>query len=116
MANFTTGIDDIFGSLGKYPAVEGPDDPKPNNKASSEIWKVAYSAKSKFEEKLETEKHQLFGVMMGQMCDSSKDLIRETDIGRKAFSEKCSLQLLKGALQTHMPIATIERSITDTYV
>ena len=36
------------------------------------------------------------------MTDSSKDLIRETAIGRSAFELKDPLLLLKGALQTHM--------------
>ena len=36
------------------------------------------------------------------MSELSKDLIKETEIGREAFDNKDPLMLLKGAIQTHM--------------
>ena len=40
--------------------------------------------------------------MIGQMSEPSKYLIKETEIGRKAFDNKDPLMLLKGAIQTHI--------------
>ena len=105
MSIFTSGISNIFGengSTGLYPVREELEDPEEDNRVEFEKWKVAFSANSHFLEKLEAEKTQLFGIMLGQMSDSSKDLIRETTIGRSAFELKDPLMLLKGALQTHM--------------
>ena len=105
MATFTSGIHKIFGengTTGDYPSREELEVPASNDKVQFEIWKVEFSSNRKFKEKLESEKTQLFGVMLGQMSETSKDLIRETSIGRQAFVDKDPLMLLQGALQTHM--------------
>ena len=44
------------------------------------------------------------------MSEPSKDLIKETEIGREAFDNKDPLMLLKGAKQTHSQIAVLERN------
>ena len=36
------------------------------------------------------------------MSEPSKDLIKETEIGRESFENKDPLMLLKGSIQTHM--------------
>ena len=106
MMKFETNIDDIFGangSSGEYPTREDPELPDDEeDKVAFKMWDVAYNIKIKFDEKLRTEKTQLFGIMVGQMSDPSKDLIKETEIGRDAFSNKDPLMLLKGAILTHM--------------
>ena len=48
------------------------------------------------------EKIQLFVIMIGQISEPSKELIKETEIGQEAFDNKDPLMLLKGAIQTHM--------------
>ena len=58
-------------------------------------------SKNRFDEKLAVEKIQLFGIMIGQMSELSKDLIKETEIGREAFENKDPLMLLKGAIHSN---------------
>ena len=48
------------------------------------------------------EKTQLFGVMLGQMSEYSKDLIKECEVGRESFTEKCPLKLLNSIVLTHL--------------
>ena len=59
-------------------------------------------SKTRFDKKLAVKKFQLFGIMIGQMSKPSKDLIKETEIGREAFDNKDPLMLLRGAIHTHM--------------
>ena len=84
---FETNIDDIFGAngaSGDYPTREEPELPDDeDDKVAFKIWDVSYNLKIKFEEKLRIEKTQLFGIMVGQMSDPSKNLIKETAIGRE---------------------------------
>ena len=106
MSHFETNIDDIFGAnggIGEYPSKDDPETPDDeNDRVAFKIWDVAYSSKCRFEEKLAIEKTQLFGIMLGQISESSKDLIKETDIGRESFVDKDPLALLRGIVQTRM--------------
>ena len=106
MSHYETNIDNIFGpngATGEYPEIEEPETPEDEaDRVAFKIWEIAYSAKVKFDQKLAVEKTQLFGIMLGQMSDGSKDLIRETEIGRNAYEAKDPLMLLRGAIQTHM--------------
>ena len=45
-------------------------------------------SKTLFDEKLAIERIQLFGVMIGQMSEPSKELIKETKSGGEAFENK----------------------------
>ena len=106
MSNFETPIDDIFranGATGEYPSRPEPELPEDeDDRVGFKVWEVAYVSKNRFDEKLAVEKIQLFGIMIGQMSEPSKDLIKETEMGREAFDNKDPLMLLKGAIQTHM--------------
>ena len=106
MTKVETNIDDIFGAngaSGEYPTREDPELPDDEeDKVAFKIWDVSYNLKVKFDEKLRSERTQLFGIMVGQISDQSKDLIKETAIGRDAFTNKDPLMLLKGAILTHM--------------
>ena len=63
---------------------------------------ISNNEKKKFDLRLSVEKLQLFGLMLGQMSSTSKDLIKETDTGREAFEQKDPLLLLKSIIITHM--------------
>ena len=106
MSNFETPIDGIFranGATGEYPSRPEPELPEDeDDRVGFKVWEVAYVSKTRFDGKLAVEKIQLFGIMIGQMSEPSKDLIKETEIGREAFDNKDPLMLLKGAIQTHM--------------
>ena len=66
------------------------------------VWEATYVSKTRFDEKLAVEKTQLFGIMIGQMSEPSKDQIKETETGRVVFENKDPPILLKGRIQTHM--------------
>ena len=40
--------------------------------------------------------------MIGQISESSRDLTKETEIGRESFTEEDRLKLPRGIVQTHM--------------
>ena len=110
IANFTTRVDEIFGAngtVGSLPTQEKLKDPTETGSALQDKlrykkWELALNAYTAFEAKLETEKVQVFGVMLGQMSGSSKDLVKECELGRTAFQERCPLNLLKSIVATHM--------------
>ena len=64
------------------------------NKFLSKIQNVI--SKTLFDEKLAIERIQLFGVMIGQMSEPSKELIKETKSGREGFENKNRHTLLRG--------------------
>ena len=82
MSNFETPIDDIFranGATGEYPSRPEPELPEDeDDRVGFKVWEVAYVSKNRFDEKWAVEKIQLFGIMIGQMSEPSKDLIKET--------------------------------------
>ena len=110
IATFTTGVDEIFGangSTGDFPILEDLADPvetgkKLPDKIAYKKWELELARNNAVEAKMKTEKTQLFGVMLGQMSDASKDLINECDLGRESFEDKCPLKLLKSIVLTHM--------------
>ena len=106
MSNFETPIDDIFranGAKREYPSRPEPELPEDeDDRVGFKVSEVAYVSKTRFDEKLAVEKIQLFGIMIGQISEPSKELIKETEIGPETFDNKDPLKLLKGAIQTHM--------------
>ena len=72
------------------------------DKIAYKKWELELARNNSFEAKMKTEKTQLFGVMLGQMSDASKDLINECDLGRESFEDKYPLKLLKSIVLTHM--------------
>ena len=106
LTNMETSIDNIFkenGATGEYPSLPFPDQPEDeDDRCDFKIWEIAYNEKKKFDQRLSVEKLQLFGLMLGQMSGTSKDLTKETDTGREAFEQKDPLLLLKSIIITHM--------------
>ena len=113
-SHMETPIDDIFranGSTGEYPSIPFPDRPDDeDDRCEFKIWEVAFNAKTKFDTRLTIEKIQLFGHMLGQMSATSRDLTKETEIGREAFEQKDPLMLLKSIIITHMVDSRIDSS------
>ena len=87
-----TSIDNIFeenGATGEYPSLPFPDQPEDDDdRCEFKILQIAYNEKKKFDFRLSVEKLQLFGLMLGQMSSTSRDLTKETDTGREAFEQK----------------------------
>ena len=76
---------------------------------------ISNNEKKKFDLRLSVEKLQLFGLMLGQMSSTSKDLTKETDTGREAFEQKDLLLLLKSIIITHMVDSRIGTSTVSLH-
>ena len=73
-----------------------------SNRIAYKKWELELSHNNSFDLKMKQEKTQLFGVMLGQMSEYSKDLIKECEVGRESFTEKCPLKLLNSIVLTHL--------------
>ena len=92
MTACVTRIGIIFGSdgiLGAYPVFPEPaDPPETATPADRKKWEIKFTAWSKEKDSFELDKRKLFGIMLGQMSDSSKTRARETEIGEEATVEQ----------------------------
>ena len=106
MTACVTRIGIIFGSdgiLGAYPVFPEPaDPPETATPADRKKWEIKFTAWSKEKDKFELDKRKLFGIMLGQMSDSSKTRARETEIGEEATVEQEPRKLLQAILATHL--------------
>ena len=50
------------------------------DKIAYKKWELQLNSNTAFDQKFATEKTQIFGIMLGQMSDSSKDLTKECEI------------------------------------
>ena len=73
-----------------------------SNRIAYKRWKLELAHNNSFNLKMKYEKTQLFGVLLGQMSEYSKDLIKECEVGRESFTEKCPLKLLNSIVLTHL--------------
>ena len=106
MTACVTRIGIIFGSdgiLGAYPVFPEPaDPPETATPADRKKWEIKFTAWSKEKDSFELDKRKLFGIMLGQMSDSSKTRARETEIGEEATVEQEPRKLLQAILATHL--------------
>jgi hypothetical protein len=75
-------------STGDYPELQEP--PLPNEDSSKfEIkkWEIAYAKYIKDVDKLEADKLKVFGLMLGQISENSKNRVKETDTGATAMEQ-----------------------------
>jgi Zinc knuckle len=102
----TSRINLIFGidaTLGDYPELREP--PLPNEDSSKfEIkkWEIAYAKYIKDVDKLEADKLKVFGLMVGQISENSKNRVKETDTGAIAMEQLDPRLLLSAILSTHL--------------
>jgi hypothetical protein len=66
------------------------------------MWKIAYSKYIKDKDRLEGDKGKVFGLMLGQMSESSKTRVKETDNGSIAIENQDPRLLLSAILATHL--------------
>jgi hypothetical protein len=96
----------IFGldaTLGDYPTLAKPITPAEDcSKFEMKIWEQSYSKYIKDLDRLEKDKAKIFGLMMGQMSDNSKNRVKETDMGAIAIDEQEPRLLLSSILATHL--------------
>jgi uncharacterized membrane protein YgcG len=102
----TPKINLIFGldaTVGSYPVFAEPLLPAADcTRFEAKIWETSYAKYVKDNDKLENDKLQLFGLMLGQMSESSKNRIKETDAGIVAMTQQNPRLLLIAILSTHL--------------
>ena len=106
MTQCTTKIGVIFGAdgvLGAYPVFTEPADPLDTaTPAVKKKWEIKFTAWSKIKDSFDLDKTKLFGIMLGQMSESSKTRARETTMGQEAMTEQEPRKLLQAILATHL--------------
>ena len=106
MTECTTKIGVIFGAdgvLGAYPVFTEPTDPLDTaTPAVKKKWEIKVTAWSKVKDSFDLDNTKLFGIMLGQMSESSKTRARETTIGQEAMTEQEPRKLLQAILATHL--------------
>lgn len=106
MSKFDSKIHLIFGqngTLGDYPALVEPDQPEDEaSRVTMKIWETDFVEWRKATLRLEQDKGKLFGIMLGQMSDTSKNRVKETEDGSEAIETNNPLQLLSAIISTHM--------------
>jgi hypothetical protein len=91
------------GSLGDYPEIIKPENPPEEaTKVEQKKWEAVYSAWRKETIRLDQDKTRLYGLLLGQMGDNSKNRIRETQDGMESMETNDPLQLLSAIIATHM--------------
>jgi hypothetical protein len=104
--NFDSRLREIIGKDGvlcDYPELEEPEDPPEGaGPVAMERWKNKSRKYEKASELLELETFKLFGVILGQMSESSKVKIIEMPAGERAMEECDPLGLLTCVVATHM--------------
>ena len=111
MTTYKSRISMIFGAdgtLGDYPVYALPD--QPDDDASvyeRDIWKLDRTEYGKNLVKLEEDKLNLYGAMLGQMSESSKTRAKEVLAGIEAENEFEPRQLMQAILATHIGDSTL---------
>jgi hypothetical protein len=70
-------------------------------KFETKMWEISYSKYIKDKDKLEGDKGKVFGLMLGQMSESSKNRVKETDNRAIAIENQDPRLLLSAILVTH---------------
>jgi Zinc knuckle len=106
MTQCESKIYSIFGSdgtLGEYPDIKEPTDPPEDcTRVIQKKWEVTFSDYNKDKNKLDLDKGKLFGIMIGQMSENSKNRVKETVRGTSALEKHDPRELLGAILSTHM--------------
>jgi hypothetical protein len=93
----------IFGTLRHYPEIVEPQDQAANcTRVETKKWELAYSKYTKDVDTLEQDKIKVYGLMLGQISQASKDRIKETEAGEEAVGTQDPRTLLSAILSTHV--------------
>jgi hypothetical protein len=111
MTTFKSKVSIIFGAdgtLGDYPVLPIPEPPNEGASATDrKIWELERVEYYKSKTKLEEDKQNLYGAMVGQMSESSKIRVKEVATGVQAESEQDPRKLLQAILATHVGDSTL---------
>ena len=96
----------IFGldaTVGPYPEHTEPAIPEANcTRFKTKIWETAYAKHIKDVDQFENDKLRVFGLMLGQMSENSKNRIKETDAGIIAMMQQNPRLQLPAILSSHL--------------
>ena len=105
-ANFKSRITELIsgdGSLNEYPEITIPVEPAENSgPIEMEKWKSRNRKYEKASDLLEEESLKLFGILLGQMSEGSKNRIKESPHGATALEDLDPLEVLSLVIATHM--------------
>ena len=104
--NYNSDISDIFGNEGipgEMPVLVAPADILPDaSYMVKEVWKKDRDTYHKNVIELAQDAKKVFGLMLGQIGDTSKATIRETESGTAAMTAQSPLLLMKAIILTHL--------------
>jgi hypothetical protein len=105
-ANYDFQINQIFGpdgTVGNYPIiVEPPDPPEDATRVVLKKWEGRLAKYNKDRQALETDRPKVYGNMIGQISEASKNRIRETVTGSEAMETHDPRLLLQAIISTHL--------------
>ena len=111
MTTFKSKVSLIFGAdgtLGDYPVIPLPEPPQEGaSPTNRKIWELEQVEYYKSRTKLEEDKQNLHGAMVGQMSENSKIRVKEVAAGVQAESEQNPRKLLQAILATHVGDSTL---------
>ena len=105
-ANYDSKINQIFGpdgTIGAYPTIIEPIDP-PEDASRVELkkWEGKLAKYNKDKQALETDRAKVYGNMIGQISEASKNRIKETVTGSEAMETHDPRLLLQAIISTHL--------------
>ena len=104
--NYNSDISDIFGNEGipgVMPVLVAPAPiPEEANFMEKEMWKKDRDTFHKNVIELAQDAKKVFGLMLGQISDTSKATIRETESGTAAMAAQSPLLLMRAIILTHL--------------
>ena len=105
-ANYESRLTELIasdGSLNEYPMMQAPEEPDDDaGPVQMENWKTEKRRYTQASDLLDKESMKLFGVLLGQMSEGSKNRIKESPQGVMALEEPDPLALLSLVIATHM--------------
>ena len=111
MTTFKSKVSLIFGAdgtLGDYSVLPIPEPPAEGaTPTERKLWELEQVEFFKNRTKLEEDKQNLYGAMVGQMSESSKIRVKEVAAGVQAESEQNPRKLLQAILATHVGDSTL---------
>lgn len=106
MTSCESKINLIFGpdgTLGAYPVITPPADPVADaSRTEQKKWEARLSEYNKERITFEHDKEKVFGLMLGQMSENSKNRIKETIAGNTSLENHDPRRLLHAIISTHM--------------
>jgi hypothetical protein len=112
MTKMAPELDNIFLEAGAaYPELVAPDDPEDARRGMDvERWKLEMKLYVERVERLNRDKIQLTGTILGQLGPNSRDRVEKLEAGRAAIDAKDPLELVKAIVATHLVSSRLDNN------